>query len=147
MYPLLARRSHLAVYLLLWMLMGILLAAILALQGGLPWTTALLAGLPMAVAYSFICLSAWYVARSMPLAGTGAIRVVATALAAAVVSADKARPPSPPTPSRIMSFSRSMTSNEKSGRMRHTIRCREFVPMSMAAIRMCNSGVKGGGLA
>jgi len=87
MYPLLARRSHLAVYLLLWMLMGILLAAILAFQGGLPWTNALLGGLPMAVAYSFICLSAWYVARSMPLAGTGAIRVVATALAAAAVSA------------------------------------------------------------
>ena len=38
-------------------------------------------------AYSFICLSAWYVARSMPLAGTGAIRVVATALAAAALSA------------------------------------------------------------
>src|SRR6188508_2426839 len=87
MYPLLARRRHLAVYLLLWMLMGILLAAILALQGGLPWTRALVGGLPMAVAYSFICLSAWYVARSMPLAGTGAIRVVLTALAAAVVSA------------------------------------------------------------
>ena len=87
MYPLLARRSHLAVYLLLWMLMGILLAAILALQGGLPWINALVGGLPMAVAYSFICLSAWYVARSMPLAGTGGIRVVVTALAAAAVSA------------------------------------------------------------
>ena len=87
MYPLLARRSHLAVYLLLWVLMGVLLAAVLALQGGLPWTNALVGGVPMAVAYSFICLSAWYVARSMPLAGTGAIRVVATALAAAALSA------------------------------------------------------------
>ena len=87
MYPLLARRSHLAVYLLLWILMGVLLAAVLALQGGLPWTNALVGGLPMAVAYSFICLSAWYVARSMPLAGTGAIRVVATALATAALSA------------------------------------------------------------
>jgi two-component system, LytTR family, sensor histidine kinase AlgZ len=87
MYPLLARRSHLAAYLLLWMLMGLLLAAILALQGGLPWTNALVGGVPMAVAYSFICLSAWYVARSMPLAGTGPIRVVATALAAAALSA------------------------------------------------------------
>ena len=86
MYPLLARRSHLAVYLLLWLLMGVLLAAVLALQGGLPWTGAFGAGLPLAVAYSFICLSAWYVARSMPLAGTGAIRVVATAFGAAVLS-------------------------------------------------------------
>jgi two-component system sensor histidine kinase AlgZ len=87
MYPLLARRSHLAVYLLLWMLMGVLLAAALALQGGLSWTAALAGGVPMAVAYSFVCLSAWYVARSMPLAGTGTIRVVATALAAATLSA------------------------------------------------------------
>jgi hypothetical protein len=87
MYPLLARRSHLAVYLLLWILMGVLLTAVLALQGGLPWTNALVGGVPMAVAYSFICLSAWYVARSMPLAGTGTIRVVGTALAAAALSA------------------------------------------------------------
>ncbi len=86
MYPLLARRSHLAVYLLLWLLMGVLLAAVLALQGGLPWPGAFGAGLPLAVAYSFICLSAWYVARSMPLAGTGVIRVVATAFGAAVLS-------------------------------------------------------------
>ena len=86
MFPLLARRSHLAVYLLLWMLMGVLLASVLALQGGLPWTTAFGAGLPLAIAYSFICWSAWYVARSMPLAGTGAIRVVATAFGAAVLS-------------------------------------------------------------
>jgi hypothetical protein len=86
MYPLLARRSHLAVYLLLWLLMGVLLAAILALPGGLPWATAFAAGLPLAVAYSFICLSAWYVARAMPLAATGVIRVVATGLGAAILS-------------------------------------------------------------
>ena len=79
MYPLLARRSHLAAYLLLWLLMGVLLAALLTLQGGLPWTGAFATGLPLAVAYSFICLSAWYVARAMPLAGTGAARVVVSA--------------------------------------------------------------------
>ena len=86
MYPLLARRDHLAVYLLLWMLLGVLLAAVLAAQGGLSWTAAIIAGVPMAVAYSFICLSAWYVARGMPLAATGAVRVVATAMGAAVAS-------------------------------------------------------------
>jgi hypothetical protein len=86
MYPLLARRDHLAVYLLLWMLLGVLLAAVLAAQGGLSWTAATIAGVPMAIAYSFICLSAWYVARGMPLAATGAVRVVATAMGAAVAS-------------------------------------------------------------
>ena len=86
MYPLLARRSHLAAYLLLWLLLGVLLAAVLAAQGSLSWTRAVAAGVPMAIAYSFICLSAWYVAKSMPLAGTGAVRMVATAIGAAVVS-------------------------------------------------------------
>ena len=58
-----APRPSCALYLLLWLLMGVLLAALLALQGGLPWTGAFGAGLPLAVAYAFICLSAWYVAR------------------------------------------------------------------------------------
>ena len=86
MYPLLSRRGHLAVYLLLWLLMGALLAALLAGQGGLAWTFASAVALPLMLAFSFVCLSSWYVARSMPLAGTGPIRVTATAIAAALLS-------------------------------------------------------------
>ena len=86
MYPLLARRSHLAVYLLLWMSMGVLLAAVLVQQGGFTATAALVTALPLTVAYSFICLSAWYVARSMPLGGSSTPRVVGTGLGAAVLS-------------------------------------------------------------
>ena len=86
MYPLLARRSHLAAYLLLWLLVGVLLSALLTTQGGLPWTLALFAGVPAAIAYSFICLSAWYVARAMPLARTGSARVIISALATAALS-------------------------------------------------------------
>ena len=86
MYPLLSRRSHLAAYLLLWLLMGAVLSMLLIAQGGLTWRVALIAGVPAAIAYSFICLSAWYVARAMPLARTGSLRVIASALAAAAVS-------------------------------------------------------------
>jgi len=86
MYPLLARRSHLAVYLLLWLLMGALLTTLLTGQGLLAWGFAAAVALPLSVAYSFICLSAWYVSRGMPLAGTGAIRVLFTAMAAAALS-------------------------------------------------------------
>jgi two-component system, LytTR family, sensor histidine kinase AlgZ len=86
MYPLLSRRSHLAAYLLLWLLVGVLLSALLAALSGLPWWTALLAGVPASIAYSFICLSAWYVARAMPLARTGSLRVIVSALAAAALS-------------------------------------------------------------
>src|SRR5438045_809149 len=59
-----------------------------------------------------------------------------TCSAACMASGVSARPSSPPAPSRIISFSRSMTSNERSARTRTTIMCRELVPMSMAARRM-----------
>src|SRR5581483_992689 len=56
--------------------------------------------------------------------------------AACIASGVSARPSRPPAPSRTMSFSRSITSNDKSGRTRTTIMCRELVPMSMAAMRI-----------
>jgi LytS/YehU family sensor histidine kinase len=42
--------------------------------------------LPLATVFAFVCLSAWYVARGMPLGTTGAVGVIATAFTAAAVS-------------------------------------------------------------
>ncbi len=56
--------------------------------------------------------------------------------AAVIASGVSFLPSSPPAPSRTISFSRSMTSKEKSGRTRTTIMCTEFVPMSIAASLM-----------
>jgi hypothetical protein len=86
MHPLLVRRAHLALYLLVWLPVGGLLAVLVAGQLGGAWTFALAAALPLAFVLSFICLSAWYVSRGFPLAGTGSVRIVATAVAAAVLS-------------------------------------------------------------
>ena len=86
MHPLLSRRSHLGLYLCLWLLVGGLLAALLAGRNNLDWPLAATVALPLAIVFAFVCLSTWYVARGMPLAGTGAVRVVATALCAAVLS-------------------------------------------------------------
>ena len=52
--------------------------------------------------------------------------------AVCIASGVSDRPSRPPAPSRTISFSRSMTSNEKSGRTRTTIMWREFVPTSTA---------------
>jgi LytS/YehU family sensor histidine kinase len=41
---------------------------------------------PLATTYAFLCLSAWYVCRSMPLATTGATRVIVTGLTAGSIS-------------------------------------------------------------
>src|SRR5437867_7352268 len=62
--------------------------------------------------------------------------------AARIASGVNARPSSPPAPSRTISFSRSMTSNDKSARTRATIMCSELVPMSMAASRTVSSAFR-----
>jgi len=86
MHPILARSARLALYLALWLAIGALLAVLLAVQIGLRWAPAALLALPIAILYAFVCLSAWYVSRGMPLAATGAIQIVATALTASSIA-------------------------------------------------------------
>ncbi len=86
MHPILARVSRLALYLSVWILAGLLLAALLAGPGGLAAGQALAIARPLAIAYGFFCLSAWYVARSTPIGPTGAVRLLATALTSSVIS-------------------------------------------------------------
>jgi hypothetical protein len=86
MHPILARGGRLALYLGLWVIVGLLLAALLAGQMRLDWPLSAAVALPLATAYSFVCLSAWYVARGMPLSTTGAFRIVVTAVTASLIS-------------------------------------------------------------
>jgi two-component system, LytTR family, sensor histidine kinase AlgZ len=86
MHPILARASRLALYLAVWIIIGLLLAALLAGPGGLATTDALAIALPISLAYAFFCLSAWYVARSTPIGPTGPVRLIATALTSSAIS-------------------------------------------------------------
>jgi two-component system sensor histidine kinase AlgZ len=86
MHPILARGGRLALYLGLWMLAGVLLSALLARPGGPGSPPSLAIAIPLAITYAFFCLSAWYVSRSAPLATSGTIRLVTTALSAAILS-------------------------------------------------------------
>jgi signal transduction histidine kinase len=86
MHPILARGERLALYLGFWTLVGTLLAALLGGPGGLTTSQSLAIAMPLAITDAFFCLSAWYVSRTMPLASTGFVRLVGTALTAAAVS-------------------------------------------------------------
>jgi hypothetical protein len=86
MHPLLARGERLALYLVLWGLVGGLLVALLTGEGGLDLGAAALLGFPLSTAYGFVCVSAWYVARSTPIATSGVVRLLATAVGAAIIS-------------------------------------------------------------
>ncbi len=86
MHPILAGGVRVAVYFSFWLLVGLLLAALLAIQPALTPSGALQIALPAATIYGFLCLSAWYVARSMPLGRTGIVRITATAVTSSLAS-------------------------------------------------------------
>ena len=85
MHPILARLERLAAYLGLWCVIGVLVGAVLTRQG-LTWPEALVQVLPPLLLYSFICLSAWYVCRAMPLGTSGMAGVLTAAVVAASVA-------------------------------------------------------------
>lgn len=86
MHPILARPWRLAAYVAIWVPLGVLLAALLALQGALGWTDALVAAVPLSIAYGFLCLSAWYVTGGAPVDRVGAMRVAASAVVSSFLS-------------------------------------------------------------
>jgi len=86
MHPILARPARLVAYIALWLPLGVLLAALLALQGVFNWRDAIIVAVPLAVAYGFLCLSAWYVTGGAPVERAGALRVALSAVASSFLS-------------------------------------------------------------
>ena len=84
MHPILSRVGRLAAYLAVWLVAGVLLAAVFTSQG-LGWFDALALLLPLCLVYAFVCLSAWYVCRATPLRTSSAGRVLASSALAALV--------------------------------------------------------------
>ena len=78
MHPILARPGRLGAYIAIWLPLGVLLAALLALQGVLGWIQAVVVALPLSVSYGFLCLSAWYVTGGSPVDRVGPVRVGVT---------------------------------------------------------------------
>jgi uncharacterized membrane protein (DUF441 family) len=85
-HPILARGPRLALYLGLWVLVSGMLAPFVAGRLGLTWLQATLVSLPVALVYAFVCLSAWYVASSLPLKTTGTWRILLTGLLSSTLS-------------------------------------------------------------
>jgi len=87
MHPILASRRHLALYLMAWLPVAALLTATMMITGWGDWVQSLLFVFPMVVVYAFLCLSAWYPCRAMPLADQRAEMALIMHVAAAALSA------------------------------------------------------------
>ncbi len=86
MNPILRDRKSLFLYLLVWSAIGLLLAALLVVQGNAGWGGALLFSLPMVLAYAFASLSVWYVCRAFPLESTSLMLVLSVFLVSALLT-------------------------------------------------------------
>jgi two-component system, LytTR family, sensor histidine kinase AlgZ len=87
MHPTLTDRRHLLWHLAAWILAGAVLGVLVHVLIGTPWQAAFVFSLPLAVIAAPASLSAWYVCRAMPLSRTPVLRVAATSLGAALVTA------------------------------------------------------------
>jgi two-component system sensor histidine kinase AlgZ len=83
---LLGQRQRLQLHLAAWALTGMLVAVLLYALIGTPWIAALVFAVPLGLAAAPISLSAWYLSRALPLNSLSALRVVATACGAALVT-------------------------------------------------------------
>src|SRR5687767_10560465 len=87
MHPVLSNRHWLWRHLLTWVLAGLGLAALARGVLGASWLGALAFGPAMGLIAGPLCLSAWYVARALPVATTGMVRIGSTSLFAAAITA------------------------------------------------------------
>ncbi|HXU29232.1 MAG TPA: histidine kinase [Thermoanaerobaculia bacterium] len=67
MHPIFAGRGRLGLYLLGWSPLAALIVVLLVWRGALAWGEAMLVGLPLAYLFAYLCLSAWYLCRALPL--------------------------------------------------------------------------------
>jgi two-component system, LytTR family, sensor histidine kinase AlgZ len=86
MHPLLTR-NRLGLYLLGWLPLAGILVFLMTSGGALSWLESSVIVIPLCLLYSFICLSAWYTAKSAPIQRESALRLIGVhSVAAGLVS-------------------------------------------------------------
>ncbi len=86
MHPLLKNRNVLAAYFALWLMLMLLLAGLLRLAGDATWPEAMVLSAAPCVLYAFLCLTPWYMCRSLPIVGTSPLRLIVNHLGAAILA-------------------------------------------------------------
>jgi len=85
MHPILGHPRRLALYLAAWLALSELLFYLVTYHSGVGWLASAAFFFPLALFYAFVCLSAWYSCRGMPLEETGFIGLLGSHLLAAIV--------------------------------------------------------------
>jgi len=86
MHPLLATKGRVALYSLIWLVLGALLAYLLMITGKLTWEESGALALPLVLFYAFVCLAPWYMCRVLPLGPSAIPKLLGNHVAAAAVA-------------------------------------------------------------
>jgi hypothetical protein len=78
------RSRRLGLYLLVWLPIAYTLSLILVEQSRLSWPAGIALAVPLCLIYAFVCLSAWYACRSLPLNREQMPRLLITHLGSAL---------------------------------------------------------------
>jgi two-component system, LytTR family, sensor histidine kinase AlgZ len=85
MHPILGYRRRLALYLFAWLLLTELLFYVVTFHSGVGWVESAAFFFPLCIVYGFVCLSAWYSCRGIPIEGTTFSGLVFPHLLAAII--------------------------------------------------------------
>lgn len=87
MHPLLTPIRRFGLYLLAWLPLALILIYLMAVPGRLGWLDATVLIVPLCLIYQFVCLSAWYSCKAVPIQNSTAQRLWLThVIAAAILS-------------------------------------------------------------
>jgi hypothetical protein len=86
MHPILTSPARLTAYLAAWVPLAIVLAALLAGPGAFSLGESVVIALPLALAFAFLGLAAWYPCKSAPLGRAGWLRLATTHGVAALIT-------------------------------------------------------------
>jgi two-component system, LytTR family, sensor histidine kinase AlgZ len=86
MHPVIIHKKILLAYLLVWVIIGILFASLVAAPGAAAWIYTVLYTTPLFLMYGSICLSAWYLCKFFPLKKTGIVKLIVVFGLAALVN-------------------------------------------------------------
>lgn len=86
MHPIFGNKQGFAAYLVLWLTLGGMLAALMRVPGTLAWHETLALAEPLCLFFAFVCLTPWYVCRQLPLVSSGPGMVALYHLGAAVLA-------------------------------------------------------------
>jgi hypothetical protein len=87
MHPILSQFRRLAAYLILWIPIAALLAYLLAGSSGLTRFEALVLAFPLCMAYAFVCLSAYYECRALPIDKSSDVKLLVSHISSGLVGA------------------------------------------------------------